>query len=597
MKLVARFFVLTWSIFAWSIFVVASFAFPEFALSESSSVSDGSSLPGPTVDLDHLFIEAINSIELGELAQASERLDLVFQKALDQGYVNLPDFSARLFELAASKVAKGDNSEFIGFIVRQAVTISPFDAQVQLTAAGFYDFIGVELAGSYLLRGLVLLIGSPRLITGVVLSSLFILLIGVTGSHLFVCIVQVVTHVETLIQRFGEIVSVRYRGLFTPFLFLILISLPLMGGLLACLAIWSLVLNRYVKPCRFMGVVGGLLILIWGLIIPVVQTIGYHLLSKPLRLIEIVHQQSYSNIALSVISEELQLRPNQPLLMFTLGSELLHHKEKLSQGVQLLERGLVLAQATGQDSLVAAFQNNLAVASYLLGDYDRAHSLLSELEKQNYTSVAMFYNMAQVQIALLDIEKQRDYYQRARELDVELVNWREQLEKAGNSPYRKMMFVGAPPSSFYPWFVKPVVEPAARNQWKLQEDRLYRSLMGAGSNFAFIGLGAVVCLLGLSMQGRKAIRGGRDSSQEEYSKIWVLIPGATFIVRGYPVCGVCILGILAASIIAVTGRPVSYVNLALVAWPGYYFLWLLFGLFTAGLVFGSSSVGVYQARK
>lgn len=598
MNLVARaIFILSFILS--SIFIAVDFVFPPFAFSDLPSPNEALILSEPVdrLVLDRSFVEVMKAIETGELAQASESLDSMLQQALDQGYVNLSDFSARLLELAASKVVKGDKSEFIGFIVRQAVAISPFDAQVYLTAAGFYDFIGVELAGSYLLRGLVLLVGSPRLIVGVVLSSIFILLIGLTGSHLFVCIMQVVTHVETLIQRFGEIVSVRYRGLFTPLLFFTLISLPLLGGILACLAVWSLVLNRYVRQCRFMGVVGGLLILIWGMIIPVVQTIGYHLLSEPLRLIELVHHQSYSNLALSTLSDELQQRPNQPMLMFTLGSELLHHDGKLAEGVRLLERGLVLAQATGQEALAAAFQNNLAVASYLQGDYERASSFLSEVEKRDYTSVATLYNMAQVQIALLDIEKQRAYYQRAHDRDADLITWREQIEKIGTSPYRKMMFVGAPASSFYPWFVKPVVEPSARNQWKLQEDRLYRSLMGAGSSLTFIALGVVVCLFALSMQGRKTFRGGKDPQRQELSKVWVFIPGASFIIRGYPVWGVCILGILATSIIAVTGRPVSYVNLALVAWPGNYFSWIIFGLFAIGLVFGTSSMGIYQTRK
>ncbi|MCB0345625.1 MAG: hypothetical protein KDD66_10940 [Bdellovibrionales bacterium] len=88
-------------------------------------------------DLSVLFEDVQRKLSAEEYASVGMLLSNLKDHAQQLGYTNLPEYSWKLIERAELLTRAGKQTE-AGFLVRQAVELSPTDSRVRLTASSFF---------------------------------------------------------------------------------------------------------------------------------------------------------------------------------------------------------------------------------------------------------------------------------------------------------------------------------------------------------------------------------------------------------------------------------------------------------------------------
>ncbi|MCB0360986.1 MAG: hypothetical protein KDD44_15160, partial [Bdellovibrionales bacterium] len=227
---------------------------------------------GPA-DLEVVFHEALREFQADNFSEGGAMLDSLASLAAALGYSNVPTYSMRLLDHARLYAARGEQSKST-FFARWALSLSPSDSRVYLSASGLVSEVGWSTAARWFWEGVKRVPSQPTAAVPLLLNVYVVCLTAMTLAFVVLCVVQLVTNSKEVLYWVSRRLPLAIRGLFGPVLFFSLMVVPIFGGLFVALAVWSLMLSCYVKSARWLATLSGLLFLTWWLSIPVMSAVS-----------------------------------------------------------------------------------------------------------------------------------------------------------------------------------------------------------------------------------------------------------------------------------------------------------------------------------
>ena len=512
---------------------------------------------------DRMFHRAMAKIISGDEGGASVILAEIREKAFREEYLNLSDFSISLLERAKQEATNNNHIE-ARYLATWAETLSPEDSRIQLIIASLYESIGTGKAISALSKSVSFMFMSPMFVSKIFVNSFLLLLIALTLSMFIVCLIQLTRNTELLMVNISKKFPDNYRGLIAPPLLLLLFLLPFYFGLVAALGCWSLLLCRFVKSCRWLGAIAGVLIIAWAVSLPTVERVAWQVSTPLNQAIENVNNRTYSPADEANIISALKIQSDNPILLFTY-AQILRRAGKLDRAAatyQLISENTAESASVHKKSLL-----NLAGIYYLQRKLERAEGVLEGLEKLNEKSFEFYYNYAHVKLALLNTEEHRKFYKLASDLNEERIVWLQKYKVA----QRKQVFTELPRTSFYPTFLKPSAVKVSNGEEvgsaaPVLRNVVYGSLLRNGTFFSVVLVGLLTLAIGLLIRFSKKqiyrmITDAKPFFGVSQSKIWHGMPAGGYIAGQYSIVGIFILAALIGMVICTTGKPANMMAL------------------------------------
>lgn len=524
--------------------------------------------------LETSYYQAVNLIYEGQFGVASNKFEELKSAAAGLGIENMPEFSFALLERTETMLESGDR-EKASFLLRRAEQLSPTDARVVFAVALFSELNGMSASTKMLFRAALLALGQPVVLGTVIANGLLLMLCAVTLACLLVTLVQITKHAEGVFDTVYRWLPQASRGVLGPPTVLALLVLPALGGVLFALSVWSIVLARSVKHCRGVAFMTAVLCMVWGLAIPLINTLGRNATAELSWNLDALHNHGYSPAALETVSHALQDSPKDPLLRFA-SAELLQLDGRLQEARAIYESLLREAPAVGSQ---ARFQ--LGVLAFQEQSFAAAREAFEKLEKDGIFPFETAYNLALAHMSELNTEGHRKYYELAAEEDRSRAVRLEAETKTNPSP----VLVG-PPASLFPSFLLTARDGGAAAL--VTENRLAASMLRGARPIFLIAVGVAVFLIVLLGPKSVAVRKRAGEPGVVTRWLWRALPGGSQFADTAPARGGFLLGLFITGVIATAGVPVrliSAIPLGRTAGSWYFAATLLFALCCFGLSF------------
>jgi tetratricopeptide (TPR) repeat protein len=511
------------------------------------------------------YNQAKTYIDQDEYAQASAKLEIIREQAKKVGYINMPDFSISLLELANIK-HKQNKPQEAAFLVRWAASLSPNDGRVNIVAATYYNQVGWKQAGEYLLSGIKYFTNHPSSVVAMALNIALLLLVSFTFSLFISCIIIFIANLNEIYNALSKSFSLTSRGFLTPIILLAILILPMLGGIIISLACWSLALSLFYPRCRLFGVFAGVLIISWGQISNTYQTVAHNTNAIKTKVYEQVANKSYSTESEQFLLNQTEINPSDGIAHFSLGRHMLQ-SEQLDKALTAFNNSYQIAKQEQNKSLLSASLVNISYIHYLRENYELAKIKLLEAEKITPSSFEVLYNLSQVHLVLLEPVTHKAYYARVKKEHASKLQELEQLQRETGAAYWKVAIAKMPWYSLYPSFVSSI-DYSSHSTFR--GEALMSSLMlyGTSKLIFFTGLGVLLfgfyCMF-YSNTVDSSTSTFSGTNQDKRSRIWKILPAGGQIVGHNPLSGTIMLGIFISIVICAFEFPVSLLNVFPVA--------------------------------
>ena len=523
-------------------------------LHASSAAALDSKAMNPDHSLQKRFYKAVNQIYVGNLGGASRTLESLKNFAKRQGYVNLPDFSFELLNRALRAQEAGKLQE-VSYFVHHSILLSPEDPRVNIAAASFYKVLGYRKALGYAVKSVKSLAANPIVYYTVKVNAWIVGLVGLTLALFITAVIQMIRNGESLYKFFKGRFPRRTSCILAVLTLFVVLVAPLFAGVLATLAVWSLVLSYCVRSCRWFAFTCGAVIALWGWAIPEISTIGFNVQQRINQVVQEINNRSFTPQGEDYIVRALERNPDDPLLLFAL-AELYQLKGLDAEAQKRYEE--VVAKGGNKELLRVAAHMNLGTIEYHNNNLKAAEAMFEDIERKGYTSFELFYNLALTKLALLDTDAHRKYFAMAQKVDTRRA---ELIEKA-QGELRHALMVPVP-QEFYRQIIFQSVEESELphvSEYLGRKDALASSLL-AGGTPSRLGLAGLLCMLlsGISFKSHAGDRAGKKAArQKESSVLWLLVPAGQYIAGLRPVLGSLVLALLLALIVVALEAPIQF---------------------------------------
>lgn len=548
------------------VLVFLGIVFPRVAPAESEAsvqTPPAGIVVSRTDELEGLYNQAIEFFHAGEFAHGADALDRLTMRASSFGYFNLPSYSLRLIEYAKNFASRSKNEE-AAFLLRRATELSPHSARVWYSAAMLSDAIGYWESLKNLGTAISVMHLSPGFVLAIVGSMLIVVLVASTLSLIALAVIQFICNGKLILTTMANIAPLRLRGIAGPLLFALVLLGPLAFGILGMLVVWCLVLSRYVKGCKLLGVFAGLLCVAWALSISIIDTLSAQLASPVNSAIEYSNSKSLDSEAPALLAQEIKANPVDSLVIFAMGQIALADGN-LSQAEFYFNEVLKIERSeAGLQDIIANALINLGVAKFLAGDFENAKKYFEEAKESGINAIELTYNLAQAHLGLLDTVGYRTYYTQALSMDSEWVNRYEQLFSTSRNETPLAVSISAPLYMSYaryftavPFSISGIPSTAKR---KIRNDVAAALLNNGSINIALL-CGFATVLLGL-LNCRK---GRRHSDRvlyplSERSKMWCCLPMGPVLSSPHPGVGMLLVIFVVSLVLFALGQPVRFIS-------------------------------------
>ncbi len=503
-----------------------------------------------------LFYSGVRNIYNNKFVEASTYFKELHRLARLDGYKNLSMYSFQLLEIAKRQLNKENRAE-ARYLAREAIELSPEDARVYFAAATLGANIDGTSIFDYIRSGMLFMVRQPTILVTVGLNTLLVGLVAVTLSYLIVAVVQLATNYRRIFYSIAKILPRSFAGTLGPIFLLVLLAAPLYGGILTCIACWSVLLAVSLRPTRWLPLLAGVLILSWALSVRVISVASQNVHTPLNKALENAAALNYVPRDKTIIEDALEQNPLDPLLEFSYGTILLH------------EGNITFAKTYYEQALKHAYRNrylralsnaNLGVIAYKLKDFPSALQHFTQAEADGVKGFELYRNMSLTYLAQADVANHRSYYTLLKDNYGDELREQENLEGdiqeilmlgAGRMDLIKRLFIPPPPH-----------QKDIRMAMTQREEKLLSPLIKGGSWVNCMGLGIGMVVLGMLIsvwvKGRRRVLTYEGRSVGHYfpSLVWLLMPGGYFAAGRNPITGVMIIASIMALAMLFFDAPV-----------------------------------------
>lgn len=507
-------------------------------------------------ELDNLFYGGLKSFNDGNISEAAEKFQLMRDKSSAGGYTNIASHSIKLLEQAGQAFEKKDKKGG-EFLLTWAERFSPSDSRVSFVKSSLVSQIGYSSSFNEITKGMGNLDKNPSLTAAIILNVILGGLVGLTLSLFLVLAIQIGRNSQTLVENISRFLPINYRGLLGPFLTLSILVLPLYFGLLVGLAVWALLLGAFLKSCKKLFILVGLVIICWGTCLSFVDRVGGVLGTASIRAVENLRNSNFSIEDKAALSAEIERNPNNYLVQYAFAGFLA--KEGLLVPSQKMY-SKVIANTKERDSLHQKALVNKGIVLTLSKKNEEAISVLEKAFELGDTSFESYLAMAQAQMSLLDTVEHGKYYNLAREADSEKLKAHESKGENSN------IVLSSLSSNDLLWriFKSASVESGEVNE---STAKVYKSLLMNGNKTLILILGLMTLCLGfLVSKKEKRHKTASDCTSPflggRISTFWNLFPCGKLVAGSYPTLGAIVLGTILSLAIFAAKKPISFIPIS-----------------------------------
>ena len=539
--------------------------------------------------IERLFYQSVQFLNKGQLPEFAEKILLTRNKAISLGYKNLPEFSTALLS-QARHFRKQGNDKTAGMLILQAVHLSPEDSRIYFAAASFTKIVGLNKAISFFYKGLKFLPRYPLTMAKLLLNVLMLGVLAYTLSLLVCFILNLCASGETLLRALGDFFPLAYRGVLTPILALSLLVLPLFGGLLLVLGIWSLALAWERKSCRFFPPLVGILAILWSLAVPVYQTVSLNSQDKLLGVIENLNNAGFVPNTQATLQEFIEQGSDDPFIHLS-RARVHYYARELKQAEKILLE--IIENNRGSAQLRNSAIINLALVYYQVNRLQEAYTLLQGLVEKGQESFELSYSLAHVSLALLRTEEHRKYYLDARTKNEPLLNWYEQQKI-------KTALPALPAKGFVQYLVQVPEEmkslsPLARRSTGKD---ISAHLFAVPSSLALQIFGLLLILALQPLAKRWSAPSEFSAKKGSRSMMWTIVPGGIDMIGDRPVRGAAVLMLVFFILMMTYGEPLKLLPLSPVVLTPTVLYWsLLVAIILLSTILSLSSQTAFEKKR
>ena len=493
-------------------------------------VAEVEQLPPKTSEIfDRHFIQAFAAMSANDYEKGVEQIGVLAEKAFEKSYLNLPDYSFRLIEESRALIEAGEIDKG-KFVLRKAEDLSPHDARVHLSMVELYKTIGLSEAFRHLFKGASLLLLLPQSSIPLLLNIFLVFLVSATSSLLIVCLVQLILNAKLIARQCSQMLPTLYRGIGGPVFYLLIFTLPIYGGILMVVAVWSIVLSSYLRSSKWLGLCAGAVISLWWLVTPIALNVAKQTANPIQSSLNNIKAQSYGREDAERIDTWLQLYPRDAMLLFSKGLQYLYEGNlDESEKVFLKLRAL---PGTGVKRLVEVPSLiNLGVISYKRKDYQKAKEYLQEAEVKDTPTASLLLNLSNVHLALIDTVGHQKYYKQAISKDPDIIE--KYKQGAFSYPDFDQLMVAQAPSwkVYYKRYLSPylIVDSSFLDDRHKRIKKVYKYLVKDGTRRTLVTLTLLTLVFGLygAFWPKKRYY-VKYEQQRKPSLGWALLPGGLF---------------------------------------------------------------------
>lgn len=571
---------------------VSSAAPAEEAAETAAPLPQPAEQPNPD-EIEKRFYRGVNQSRSGNAMLAASEFVGVRDDLSRLGFSGAPEFSRRLIESGYRRYAAGD-LEGAASLFKSAVLLSPDSPEILLASASFPSAVGYRRSAELFFSGLVTLTRDPIACAKLLVNFVLVGLIAATLSIAVMLVIQITRNCEMLHFALGKKLPIKIRGFVTPLLLAVLITVPLRLGIVGAVGCWSLLLAFLLPRRRRLALAAGALILAWGLSIEHLAAMALNIKSPAGRLL--------SNQAAGrfIPGEEEEFEAQMPELSKQyLGAILSGMAKFRRQDANQAEQYFAEARARARsDNERLAAMIDLSAVLYSQKRFSEARDVLQTAQQLGTESYELYYNLANVSIALLDVEGHRRYLQLAAAIDRSRAFAAEQLDSNNRPP----ALIMPPWLSVFRSVFTPIqqVNRSAAAVVAADSQALLGTMLPIRRSGAFVIFGALVFLAGLVFKKPQEIIRPDGPAFELPSRIWAVFPAGRALAGDRPLLGVVLLAAVLGLALLYVGVPPHLFELragGLDAFAGFAWSAALIWVIAASLGFSARTVSSAVAEE
>ncbi len=370
--------------------------------------------------VDRYWSDGMTALQAGDYVGLSTQIRKIKSFGEEIGIIAFEDYSIDLLALAQGHQATPERAYFL---MDLAIELSPHAPRVVLKALPIMHKRGGALAVS---RGLLDILSKLHYDSGfeleILKNTIYPVLWACTFGLFFTLMTLLVYGFADLLRGIAQVIPPAFRGVGTPAVAVFLLLVPIICGPLVCVLIWSLVAYAFVHPGRWPLVCTGILLFLWGSLVPIKENIGGWLEEPGIQKILLVRNGSFGRDDLQVIENLLARRRNDPLVWYTYG-QLLRQRANYQKAQAAFDKAQEFSDIKG---LVAAQQSVIAL---LLGDVKKSSEYVAAAQAAGLNSPAFLLNASKSAFANSDTELSRELHKQALTGDPELAERIQDLER------------------------------------------------------------------------------------------------------------------------------------------------------------------------
>jgi tetratricopeptide (TPR) repeat protein len=520
---------------------------------------------------------AFEALGRGELTEANKQFLELDKLKLEGGFESLDAISVELLG-RAQKAYDNKDVDQAAFLVKRALQLSPESPDVLLSSMHIADKTNVADTLSQLSTFASLLLRYPakllEKLQHVLYPALWAATIGLFAAMVFVFM----TDVHAFLRGVSKRVPIRVRGIVTPPIALLLLTVPLLFGPLWALFIWALLICVFVTKRKSLSLFAGVTLVLWGVGIDYSERLSIWFADPGIQALIRTSSGAFHDTDRRVLEELIVRRPNDAAAHYAVG--------------QLYRRygdfDLALKHFDEAEKGMTSFRwvdAQRGMIAFLRNDIEEAEKRFASAGEAGLDTPQYLVNYSKVKFAKFDTEKSREFVQEAMRKDPELTKkLQEREEKLGLRNANALSEVYLPFSELFRSAAKPF--PG----YKERVQSVSASMMPGPGTGGMMGLGIFLCIVFFSVRKRDSgsrlpsYYGGYESSSVVLGLIRV-IPGGAWMLAGRPVLCFILLSVLMLFVMPLLGWPATTASLSEIFphWLQLYtwsvFAFLLFVLF------------------
>jgi hypothetical protein len=494
-----------------------------------------------------------SAIDSGVLSEIESPIIALTKLRTEAGFEALEDYSLILVSHAQSALSQDPGSSSDGratFFIRKAFELSPDSLQVLLAAFPIVKSTQMISTAEFLLRIVGAALRTPNVPSELILNGIYPFLWAITIALYVTFVLFFLVHTEEYLRSVAYAIPLSMRGFLTPVIAFGLLIVPLFLWPLWCLFGWGILFLLFVPQRRWLGFVAGSVLVLWGTLIPLRESLHVWLQDPGTKAAFRVYTGVFKPRDADVLRVALQKRSEDGFLAYTYALLL----RRLGY-YDVADQGFVRAEAVLGDQPYTKAQRG--IIAFLTGNPPRARELFESAQGMGLTTPEFLFDYSKVKFDLMDTAGSRALFEQAYQMNKEVVTrLRNREEMLGLGSEKAVAEIQLP----LRLIVASAWLPLDAATLSLVDEVAYALMPGLDPLWmVFPGVGLILLFL---------VRGG-DERQKRIAIYYVsyscpaflkilarLWPGGSWILGGKPAAGWMI------------GSCVLFLVMPLIGWPG-----------------------------